>query len=155
MHLDAHHFVIQRRLDRPLADVQRGLATREPLTADGKVVAGAHGLVAFEQPFRPVAPFCHLQLRPSWVAPARLVTSKHRSVASIEIQLSTWSDTATLLELRPIARHPERWRAAWLRRFFAGAHDGADAIGALVIARAQRANETIEAMLVGAGHRGA
>ena len=47
-----------------------------------------------------------------------------------------WSRDASCLTVRPVARHPERWRAWRLRRYFALAHDAADATARLVAQRA-------------------
>ena len=62
----------------------------------------------------------------SWRAQGRLLTRRGRVVTRVELEIDAWSNDATRLQVRPIARHPERWGRARLHRYFVLAHDAAD-----------------------------
>ncbi|MDQ1467956.1 MAG: hypothetical protein QOH10_2371 [Actinomycetota bacterium] len=136
MLLDAPTFVVQRRINRPLTDVQRGLADRRALVPAAPLDPVSEGFMHLHEPLRPVAPFSSRQPAPSWCARAYLLTARQRLVATVEIEVSMWSRDATSLTLRPVARHPERWRPWRLRQYFALAHLAADATARLVAQRA-------------------
>jgi len=139
MLFDPPTFVVQRRINHPLADVQRGLADRVALVPDGILDLGADGFLQLAEPMRPMTPYSSRQPLPTWCAPALLLTPGWRPVAPVELEVSMWSHEATSLALRPAARHPERWSSRRLRRYFALAHAGADATARLVARRAMTA----------------
>ena len=114
-------FVLERRIDQPLPDVEA--ATRH-IARDGVALDLGGGALVFNRAFRSEADPWY----PSSHASGVLVTSRGRRVARVELSLAPWSDGVTRLELRPVARHPERWTARRLRRYFHLAHDGADAV---------------------------
>lgn len=139
MFFDPPTFVVQRRINHPLADVQRGLADRAALVPDGMLDLGADGFLHIVEPLRPMTPYSSRQPLPTWCAPARLLTSSRRLVAPVELEVSMWSHEATSLTLRPAARHPERWSPRRLRRYFGLAHVGADVAARLVARRTMTA----------------
>lgn len=136
MPFDSTTFVVERRINHPLRDVQRGLADRMPLAPAGRLDADADGFLCIVEPLRPVRPYSSRQPFPTWCASAHLLRSRRRLVARVELEVSMWSRDASCLTVRPVARHPERWRAWRLRRYFALAHDAADATARLVAQRA-------------------
>ena len=119
MLFDTPIFVVQRRVNQPLADVQRGLADRAGLLATGMLDLGPDGLLCMPEPLHPVRLSSSGQPFPTWCGTARLLTPRNRLVATVELEVSMWSDDATSVTLRPDANHPERWRAWRLRRYFA------------------------------------
>lgn len=133
---DTPTFVVQRRVNQPLADVQRGLADRRGLVPTGMLDLEPDGFLCMPEPLRPVRPYSSRQPVPTWCGTARLLTSRHRLVATVELEVSMWSDDATSVTIRPVAQHPERWRAWRLRHYFALAHLAADAMAGLVARRA-------------------
>jgi hypothetical protein len=142
MQLDTPTFVVQRRVNQPLSAVQRGLADRSLLAPTCVLDLEAAGLMYLAEPLRPVAPFSSRQPTPTWCAEGQLLTTRRHAVASIEIEVSMWSDAATCVTLRPAARHPERWPARRVRRYFTAAHAAADETARLL---ARRAESTLDA----------
>jgi hypothetical protein len=142
MSIDAPSFVIQRRIAIPLLDVHRGLADRAPLGSTKLFELEPGGFLHVDDAFRPIAPFSVRQPLPTWWARARLLTERRRVAAVVELELSMWSDDSSELQLRPIARHPERWSSRRMRSYFALAHEGADEIARRVALRAIKASET-------------
>jgi hypothetical protein len=126
MVLDALSFVIQRRIPQPLSAVHGGLADRGPLAPTRLLTLDPDGFLHIVEPFRPVTPFSWRQPTPSWCAQARLMTNRGRVVAVVDIEVSMWSHDSSDLQLRPAARHPERWSSLRIRRYFALAHRAAD-----------------------------
>jgi hypothetical protein len=53
-------------------------------------------------------------------------TGRRRCVARVDIEIDAWSRDATRVQLRPSARHPERWSARRLERYFTLAHEAVD-----------------------------
>jgi hypothetical protein len=74
----------------------------------------------------------------------RLLDDRRHTIARVEIELSMWSNDSSELQLRPVARHPERWSGRRARRYFTRAHRGADATARLVAHRAIDATEAVE-----------
>lgn len=153
MPLDAPTFVVQRRVNQPLSMVQRGLADRTPLAPQRFVDLGDIGSMFVAEPLHPVAPFSSRQPMPTWCARANLITPRGRLVATVELEVSIWAHDATSVSLRPVARHPERWRAWRLRRYFGLAHRAADATAQLLAQRAATPNDARIAAEVPASHR--
>jgi hypothetical protein len=139
MFIDPPAFVVQRRINHPLTDVQRGLADRAALAPNRLVDLDTEGFLYLAEPLRPISPYNSRQPLPTWCARARLLTSNRRVVAPVELEVSMWSHEATSLSLRPVARHPVRWSARRLRRYFNLAHPAADAAAQLVGRRAMHA----------------
>lgn len=136
---DTPTFVLQRRVNQPLADIQRGLADRTGLVPNGTLDLESDGFLCIPEPLHPVRPYSSRQPVPTWCGTAHLLTSRRRLVATVEVEVSAWSDDATNLTIRPVAQHPERWRAWRLRRYFTLAHLAADATAQIVARRAQLA----------------
>jgi hypothetical protein len=105
------------------------------------------------EPLRPVCPYSSRQPLPTWCGTARLLTARSRLVATVEVEVSMWSDDATSVTIRPAAKHPERWRAWRLRRYFPLAHRAADATAGLVARRAVLAREAYQSHPAFAGSR--
>ena len=76
MLLDAPTFVVQRRINRPLTDVQRGLSDRRALVPAAPLDPVSEGFMHLHEPLRPVAPFSSRQPAPSWCARAYLLTAR-------------------------------------------------------------------------------
>jgi hypothetical protein len=141
MLIDAPSFVIQRRVPYPLSAVHSGLADRKPLGPTELLTLDTDGFLHMGEPFRPMTPNISRQSSPTWRAAACLLTKRARVVALVEVEVSMWSHGSTDLQLRPVARHPERWSSRRIGRYFALAHLGADEISRLL---AQRAPSTSE-----------
>ena len=141
MLLEAPTFNVQRRINHQLSEVQRGLADRTPLAPTGLLDPDAEGFLCIVEPLRPVRPYSSRQPLPTWFAIGHLLTSRRRLVARVELEVSMWSHDASSLSLRPVARHPERWRAWRVRHYFALAHDAADETARLIAQRAASAAE--------------
>ena len=143
MSYDGLAFVLQRRVNTPLADLQRGLADRSPLTATRRLDLGDRGCAVLRDPFRPVTPLGAHQPLPTWCGNATLLTSRGGRVADVDVEVSMWSPDATCLTVRPVARHPERWSRRRVHRYFELAHGTIDAVGRALVERAgATANET-------------
>ena len=141
MTLTAPSFVVERRINHPMDEVQRGLADRTPLAPAGLLDPEAEGFLCIIDPLRPVRPYSARQPTPTWWASAHLLTARRRLVAKVDLEVSMWSHDATGLTLRPAARHPERWRAWRVRNYFALAHDAADETARLIARRATSNSE--------------
>lgn len=115
-------FVIERRVNQPPQAVQAGLRKSDALAVDTRIALGPIGALQLETPWRPA--LCWHSL--SWRANGRLVNSRGRLVARVEIEVGEWSHDATRLQLRPRARRLERWTGRRIKRYFALAHDAAD-----------------------------
>jgi hypothetical protein len=127
MSLDWTTFVLQRRINQPLSDVQRTLFEPESVGTGGELELGSHGRLIVDRRFSR-APFPSEE---SYVAEGTLQTSRGQRVARVEVEVGAWSSDATVLTLRPIARNPQRWSGRRATRYFELAHEGADAIARL------------------------
>jgi len=127
MSLDWTTFVLQRRINQPLSNVQRTLFEPESVGTGGELELGAHGRLIVDRRFSR-APFPSEE---SYVAQGTLQTSRGQHVARVEVEVGAWSDEATVLTLRPVARNPQRWSGRRATRYFELAHEGADAIARL------------------------
>lgn len=127
MSLDWPTFVLQRRINQPLADVQRTLCDPASVGTGGELELGSHGRLIVDQRFSR-APFPSEE---SFVAKGTLHTSRGQRVARVEVEVGAWSNDATVLMLRPVARNPQRWSGRRATRYFELAHEGADAIARL------------------------
>lgn len=122
MFLERPAFVLERRINHPPPLVNAAVSTGEPFAAGAQIPLGPAGLLEIDTPLRRTLGSYDL----SWRADARLVTPRRRLVARVEIEVGPWSHDATRLQLRPAARHPERWSARRLHRYFTLAHGAAD-----------------------------
>ena len=124
MSLDWPTFVLQRRINQPLSEFQRTLFQPESVGTGGELELGSHGRLIVDKRFSR-APFPSEE---SFVAEATLHTSRGQRVARVEVEVGAWSDDATVLTLRPVARNPQRWSGRRATRYFELAHEGADAL---------------------------
>jgi hypothetical protein len=122
MFLDRPAFVLERRVNQPLPAVNAALSIGLPFARDSEWPLGSEGALRVDNPLRRTLGSYDM----SWRADARLVTHRGRLVARIEMEVDAWSVDSTRLQLRPVARHPERWGARRLRRYFDLAHRAAD-----------------------------
>jgi hypothetical protein len=152
MLIDAPSFVIQRRIPHPLSAVHSGLADRKPLGPTELLALDAEGYLHMGEPFRPMTPSFSRQPSPTWRAPACLLTKRARVVAVVEVEVSMWSHSSIELQLRPVARHPERWSGRRIGRYFALAHLGADEISRLLAQRARATSERRVLDTIAAAH---
>lgn len=127
MSLDWPTFVLQRRINQPLSEVQRVLCDPASVDAGAALDLGPNGRLVVDQRFAR-APF---PSEGSFVAQGTLQTSSGQRVARVEVEVGAWSNDATVLMLRPASRHPERWGGRRTNRYFALAHRGADAVARL------------------------
>jgi hypothetical protein len=127
MSLDWPTFVLQRRINQPLSEVKRVLCNPAGVEAGAELSLGSQGRLVVDQRFSR-APF---PSESSLVAQGTLHTNRGQRVARVEIEVGAWSNDATVLFLRPVARHPERWGGRRANRYFELAHEGADAVARL------------------------
>jgi hypothetical protein len=122
MLLDRPAFVLERRINQPLRIARIAMSTETLLPQDAEFALGSDGRLHVDQPLRMTVGSYTL----SWRAQARLLNGRGHRVARVELEVDAWSNDATRLQLRPVARHPERWSAQRLRRYFVLAHRAAD-----------------------------
>jgi hypothetical protein len=115
-------FVVSRRINRPLPAVQAVLFDETAFRTGDTYGVGSDGALTIDTPFRLASSYP----TPSWRATGRLFAQGSRAIARVELEVAAWSNTASELTVRPIARRPERWGRRRLRRYFALAHDSAD-----------------------------
>ena len=127
MSLDWPTFVLQRRINQPLADVQRALCDPASVEVGAQLALGSEGSLVVDQQFSR-APFPSAE---SFVAHGTLQTSRGQRVARVEVEMGAWSDRATVLVLRPVSRNPQRWSGRRANRYFDLAHQGVDALARL------------------------
>jgi len=127
MSLDWPTFVLQRRINQPLSDVTRTLFEPESVGTGGELELGTHGRLIVDKRFSR-APFPSEE---SFVAQGALHTSRGQRIARVEVEVGAWSNDATVLTLRPVARNPQRWSGRRATRYFELAHEGADALARL------------------------
>ena len=130
------NFVLQRRINEPLGAVEQVLCDPTALRAGTTFdlfTDGAHARL--EAPFGVTFPPFGLD-GASWVAPARVLTRRGRTMMKFELEINAWDSNSTELLLRPSARHPYRWNGRRLRRYFRVAHATADSLTQLLATRA-------------------
>ena len=123
MYLDPPTFVMERRINQPLALVNLAVSTGGPFTRTTADSLGSDGTFCVDRPLRRTLGSYDL----AWRCDARLLTPRGRLVARVEVTVDGWSSDATRVQLRPVARHPERWSRRRLRRYFLLAGRAADA----------------------------
>jgi hypothetical protein len=129
-------YVLERRINLPVRTVHGVLLRDATLVAGTRIAAGTDAELLVDGNLRAV-PIATATSR-SWVTTGRLVTRRRRRLAVIEVEVSTWGSGSTFLQLRPTARHPERWSARRSRGYFDAVHEAADEIARLVHAGAER-----------------
>ena len=115
-------FVVSRRINRPLPAVQAVLFDPTTFRTGDTYGVGSDGALTIDTPFRLISSYP----APSWRATGRVFGQGSHAIARVELEVAAWSDSASELTVRPIARRPERWGRRRLRRYFALAHDSAD-----------------------------
>ena len=130
MSLDWPTFVLQRRINQPISDVHRALCDPTSVGTGAELELGSHGRLIVDRRFSR-APFPSEQ---SFVAEGSLHSSRGQRIARVEVEVGAWSNDATVLMLRPVARNPQRWSGRRATRYFELAHEGADAIARLAAA---------------------
>ena len=129
-------FVLQRRINEPLAAVEQVVCDPTALRAGTIFDLGADGVVArLDAPFGVTFPPFGLD-GASWVAPASAVSRRGRIRMRFVLEINAWDQNSTELLLRPLARHPYRWGGRRLRQYFRLAHSTADALTQLLGSRA-------------------
>ena len=139
-------FVLQRRINHRLADVERALDFG--LSSERANFVGPFGAqhITLDDPIQLLASWpAH-----SWRADGRLVTASDRRIARIEIEFGVWSADATELSLRPTANHPERWTGGRQCRYFDAAHRAADGVLMLVNERCEQLSPRTARTLIAA-----
>jgi len=137
MILDWPTFVLQRRINRPLATVEQVLCDPHLLSAGRVLDLGVDGAyVQLDRPFGVTFPPFGLD-GASWCAPASVHTRRGRSVVRFELEINAWDDGSTELLVRPRAKRPYRWSGSRLRQYFSAAHATADALTLLLDTRAK------------------
>ena len=115
-------FVLERRVNQPLMAVHAWLLMDGDLGSGTHIDLGDAGELCVDGPLRPTLSFYDV----SWRADARLLNARKHLVARVELEVDGWCSDATRLQLRPCARHPERWGKRRLRRYFTLAHNAVD-----------------------------
>ncbi len=125
---DGTTFVLQRRINRPFVRIMRAVSNPEIFGRDCVLASGATSELRLASAFRARTIFSS----PTLCADAVLLSRRRRPIA-VEVEIGEWSKSYdTELLLRPRAQHPERWSGASLRRYFAHAHESADALTILL-----------------------
>jgi hypothetical protein len=121
-------FVLQRRINVPLAAVERLLCSPRLTDGNTRFDLDTEGLsVTLDRPFGLAFPPFGLA-GASWSVPATVRTGHGRKVVELEIEINAWDPSSTEVVVRPRARHPYRWGGRRLRRYFEVAHLTADAL---------------------------
>jgi hypothetical protein len=135
MQLGWSTFVLERRVSVSLRAVEAVLVD-DVTCVPGRPIALTDGWLLFDDRFRvasrPLVPGSR-----SWRTSARLLNGRTRSVASVELEVGVWSTRAAVLQVSPMARHPERWSRRRADRYYRLGHAGADQL----LARLGRAGD--------------
>lgn len=123
-------FHVSRRVPVPPCELP-ALATAlgSPHRSEDALELGDAGFLVLDGPF--VTMGCALPLTgapASLTAAATLQDRRGRRVCRVEVELSSWSHTASEVAVRPAARRPTSWSGRKQRRYFAGAHAAADVL---------------------------
>jgi hypothetical protein len=130
--------VVARRINQPTSLVQHALFD-STLFGATTLHLGTVGVLRIDEPFSAI----QSGRAPTWQATGRLYGHGPRVVRfnRVELEVAVWSDDASELRLRPVARGVTRWGARRQRRYFALAHESADFILHLVTAAARTSDE--------------
>ena len=132
MMLDWPTFVLQRRINRPLAAVEEVLCDPQLLRAGAVLDLGTDGIyVQLDGPFGVMFPPFGLD-GASWWAPASVHTRRGRTMFRFDLEINAWDTDSTELLVRPQARRPYRWTGHRLREYFRVAHAAADRLSSLL-----------------------
>jgi len=134
IYLNPPAFVLERRINQPLLRVDAAVSTGEPFRRGAAIPLESEGILSIESPLRRTLGSYDL----AWRADARLLTRRGWLLARVEVTVDAWSSDATRLQLRPVARHPERWNGWRLKRYFRLAHLAADVAARELNAHAQK-----------------
>jgi hypothetical protein len=147
--LSAHSFVLERWIDKPsfpVADVLRDPSVVAP--ASGFALGGGGTLLFDEAPESAVSRI--VRRYESWYATARLLNRRGRTVARIDIEIGVGTPGVSI-QMRPHTRHPHRWGARRIRRYFALAHDAVDELERVLRNQHRCADVRIDAVPAGNG----
>jgi hypothetical protein len=130
-------FVLQRRVNVPLASVERVLCDPYLIRGGADFDLPADGLyVQLDRPFGVTFPPFGLD-GASWTALATVRSHRGRAVVQLEIEINPWDANSTEVVVRPRARRPHRWGGRRLRQYFRVAHLTADALTQFLSGAAQ------------------
>lgn len=122
-------FYVSRRVPAPPRELPV-IASALGSGSAGAFDLGDAGFLVLDGPFRTARWLLHLTgVPPTLTAPATLRDRHGRRVCGVEVELSSWSHTASEVAVRPTARRPNSWTSRKLRRYFASAHAAADLLG--------------------------
>jgi hypothetical protein len=129
-------FVLQRRINQPLAAVERVLCDPSLLRAGVSLDLGTdNARVRLDRSFGVTFPPFGLD-GASWLAPATVRSRRGRTIVRLELEINVWDAKSAELVLRPCAPRPYRWSGRRIRRYFQLGHAAADAFTTLIGARA-------------------
>jgi hypothetical protein len=121
-------FVLQRRINLPLDEIERVLCAPRLIRGGSELTLGADGTrIRLESPFGVMFPPFGFE-RASWCGPATVRSSRGRRIVQLEIEINAWDAHSTEVVVRPRARRPYRWSGRRLRTYFRVAHLSADAL---------------------------
>ena len=133
MMLDWPTFVLQRRINRPLGEVEEVLCDPQLLRAGAVLVLETDGTsVVLDGPFGVMFPPFGLD-GASWWAPASARTRRGRTRFRFDLEINAWDADSTELLVRPQARRPYQWGGHRLREYFRVAHCAADQLSSLLL----------------------
>jgi hypothetical protein len=125
---DGRTFVLQRRINRPFSRILRVISNPEIFGPGSVLASDDEGALRLDTRFHPGTLFSV----PTLHAHATLQKQRRREIG-VELEVGPWAQSYdTELLLRPQTRHPQRWSSAMMRRYFAHAHRGADALTLLL-----------------------
>lgn len=122
--LGAPNFVLERWIDKPshpVVDVLRDPSVVAPASG---FALGDGGTLLFDEAPQPAVSRI-VRRYESWHANARLLNRRGHTVARIDIEIGIGTPGVSI-QMRPHTRHPHRWGARRVRRYFALAHDAVD-----------------------------
>jgi hypothetical protein len=129
-------FVLQRRINLPLAAVERVLCSPHLIRGGTELVLDSEAMcVRLESPFGVMFPPFGYD-GASWCAPATVRTRRGRSRVRLEIEINPWDANSTEVVVRPQARRPYQWGGRRMREYFRVAHLTADLLTRFLSANA-------------------
>jgi hypothetical protein len=120
VNLTRQAFVLERRINQP--NTMIGIALSYSGGVMTTLARDDQRVLLLDGPLEPVP----LALYPRWHATGRLLSTHGRPVARIEVDVAVGDDEIGRVQVRPLARHPERWGRRRARSYFARAHEAAD-----------------------------
>jgi hypothetical protein len=132
MLLDWPTFVLQRRINRPLGEVEAVLCDPHLSRAGAVLDLETNGMyLQLDGPFGVMFPPFGLD-GASWWAPASVRTRRGRTTFRFDLEINAWDAASTELLVRPQARRPYRWGGHRLCEYFRVAHCAADQLTGLL-----------------------